>query len=230
MKKIFFALAMIGSLIVPTNQLLADASFEITEIYAGVTGEDGSEDWFEITNLGTMPGDTGTLFYDDESADPTVNAALTSFVLAPGESAVFLIDSGQSDIDAFNAIWPGVANVGTTSDGGGLSSGGGDSVFVFDGNMAGANIIDSVAFAADDFDNLMVGMDIYATIQATPGGATFGSSLADGQSLEFFNDNLGSSDNLISLAGSPGSFTAIPEPTSVWLLSLGLCVTARRRR
>src|SRR5262245_36792513 len=83
----------------------ATAGLQITEVYFGLSGDDGTPDWFEITNYGDATGDTGTLYYDDESADPTVNGQLDSILLAPGASAVFLIEAGTGDIDTFASIW-----------------------------------------------------------------------------------------------------------------------------
>ena len=214
----------------------ANADIQITEIYAGLSGEDGTADWFEVTNFGSSVFDTAGLYYDDESADPTLNGVLDSFQLQTGESAVFLIGGDQADIDEFNSIWSGVQNVGTTAAGGGLG-GGGDSVFLFDSNILDANVVDSVTYDGS-FDNVLAnpGTDptIFATIQVTPGGATFASSITDGLSAEFFNDNIGPNngpdDSPIQLAGSPGTFTAIPEPSSAVVLGFALLGMTRRRR
>lgn len=198
----------------------ASADLLITEIYAGVTGEDGTEDWFEVTWTGAGTFDTGTLFYDDESADPTVNAAMSSFILNTGESAIFLIDAGDAEVLTFQTVWGSVDNVGFTTGGGGLSQNG-DSVFVFDGNTAGANEIASVAF--DGFSGT-------ATLEFDAAGNSSISQIGVNgayASNPFFNDNIGGANNEIFLIGSPG---AVPTPGAVALLGLGGLLAGRRRR
>ena len=49
-------------------------------------------------------------------------------------------------------------------------------------------------------------------------------------SAEFFNDNLSSPDDLIQLAGDPGTFEVVPEPSSVLLLVFGATAFVFRRR
>ena len=202
----------------------ADALFVITEAYQGVSGEDGTEDWFEVTNLGTMVGDTAVLWYDDSSADPTIAGNLDSFLLNPGESAVFVIGD-DTDVSEFNSIWAGVANVGLTNGGGGL--GGEDALFLFDSNDADASVVNSVGYRG--LDNVLVAPDTYATIQFDQFGNSFSSALNDGVSAEFFNDNLSSPDDLIQLAGDPGTFEVVPEPSSVLLLVFGATAFVFRR-
>ena len=229
------ALSIAVSTFLPTSHLMADATFVITESYSGVAGEDGTEDWIEVTNFGNMAGDTSTLFYEDSSADPTIAQQLPVFILQPGESAVVLVGVGAADqmsaIDEFNTIWNGVSNVGAI-DGGGLG-GGGDSIVLFDSTDPMANIIDMVSYPEELVDFLLNtegdGTQVYATIQYSLGGTPFASSLASGTSNPFFNDNLGASNDQIRLAGSPG-VAAIPEPSSAIVLALAMCGLVRRRR
>ena len=86
MKK-FIAAILCAVFAITATTAQANPLWRVTEIYAGISGEDGTNDWFELTNVGSMPGDTGTLFYDDESADILEAGQLDSFILAPGESA-----------------------------------------------------------------------------------------------------------------------------------------------
>ena len=228
-RKLLFALALV--LGCANGQLFADADFQITELYFGLSGADGTNDWIEVTNFGTMAGDTATLFYDDESADIASAGNLDSFILNPGESAVFLIDDENSAIDEFNSIWSGVDNVGLTNGGGGLGQDD-DAALLLD---SAGNVIESVAYGTglDNFllDTEASGTLVFSTVQANLFGTPFSSSLTDGLSAEFVNSNLNDvAPNLIRLAGSPGVST-IPEPSIGFaLVGLAICAVSRRRK
>jgi len=144
MNKKFFASTMV---VFASLATWAHGGFLITEVYTGVSGADGTPDWFELTNFGNMPASTLGLFYDDDSRDPTNNYALPDFTVAPGESVIVLIETGASSIPLFYSFWgltSGDVHVGFT--GGGSLSQSGDAVYVFDGNTPGANVVDSLIY------------------------------------------------------------------------------------
>lgn len=197
--------------------------FEITEIYNGISGNDGSADWFEIVNVGDSIGDTGTLFFDDESADPTKAGQLDSFILVPGGVAIFLIDDNASSINEFTSVWGNVANVGLTNGGGSLGKAD-DGVFLFDSSLATANLIDNALYGSQGAT--------LATMEVTPTGTVTVSSLGINgayTSNAFANDNFGGSS--VSLTGSPG-VAAVPIPAAIWLFasSLGLLGLRKKRQ
>lgn len=200
----------------------ASADLAVTEIYAGLTGEDGTPDWFELTWTGVGTFDTGSLFFEDDSADPLNAGSMTSFVLNSGESAVFLLGGGAADITDFTNIWGSVANLGVANGGGNLGQGG-DGVFLFDGNSAGANLIATASFPAYNGDEL-------ATFEIDAmGNASFSVAGVNGayESNAFFNDNIGGANNEVTLIGSPG---VVPTPGAAALLGLGGLMAGRRRR
>lgn len=219
-----FALAAIAGL--SSIAAAGPINVQITEAFTGLSGEDGTEDWFEITNTGASAIDTSMFWYDDESASVADGGQLGSYMLAAGESMIFLIsdDNGASDdvtyasaIEEFQAIWNYSGQIGITNGGGGLGQSG-DEIF------------------------LLLGDNSVVTSQATPGalsgglatidtvGAPMSSALGINgayESISFFNDNLGVPGDMVSLIGSPGS---VPTPGALALLGLGGLVGARRRR
>lgn len=201
---------------------VASADIYVSEIYGGLDGEDGTLDWFEVTWNGVGSFDTGTLYYEDDSADPLNAGSMSSFILNTGESAVFLLGAGAADIADFTSIWGPITNVGVANGGGNLGQAG-DGVFLFDGNNAGASLIASQSFTGDhnaslatwEFDGL--------------GGAQYSAVGVNGayESASFFNDNLGLPGDQASLIGSPG---AVPAPGVLAIIGLSGLVASRRQR
>ena len=215
----------------------AQAIFRITEAYAGLSGPDGTEDWIEVTNLGDAVGDTGSLIYDDESAlmededpngnpvppffDASIGGVLDSFLLAPGESAVFLLDdSDATSVAEFEALWGTGINVGLTNGGGSLG-GGGDQANIFDASTF--VLIDS----ANTPDTLSLGT---STLDLRgPGAPSALGDLGVFESAPFVNDGINPIDPFeISLVGSPGF--GVPEPTATLLLGSACVFFALRNR
>ena len=225
MKKFVVAFTA-AALAISANATIAAPMFQITEVFTGLSGEDGTQDWIEVTNTGDMAGQTGSLLYDDSSPSVANAGTLTDFTLAPGESAVFLLDSAPVDdvtygtaIEEFNAIWGGGINVGLTNGGGNLGQGS-DSANIGSDNAGVFDVISSAAYAAGG------ALETIDFVSGTEAPSAIGVNGAY-ESAEFFNDNLGDPDNMVSLIGSPG---LIPEPATLGLLGLGAVALLRRRR
>lgn len=213
---------LMGIAVFAAAACIASADLYVSEIYSGLNGPDGTPDWFEVTWTGAGTLDTGTLWYDDDSFDPTSAANLTSIVLNSGQSAVFLVSGSVGDIATFESIWNSGAMIGLAA-GSGLGQGG-DAVSLFDGNSAGANLIASASYAANDGTLLQTyeydSMGNVSLSQVGVNGAY--------ASNAFFNDSVGvGPDFMIALIGSPG---AVPAPAAGVLLGLGGLVATRRRR
>lgn len=203
------------------------SGIQITEAFVGLSGEDGTQDWFEITNFTNSAIDTGNLIYDDDSADVASGGLLDSFMLGAGQSMIFLIsdDNGAVDdmtfataIAEFQSIWNYNGLIGLTNGGGALGQGG-------------------------DVINLFLASDSsLITMADTPGAISGGLATIDYvngpmlsvlgvngayESNAFFNDNLGLPGDQAILIGSPG---AVPAPGAVMLLAVGGLVGNRRRR
>tara|TARA_R110002072_G_scaffold42064_20_gene118735 strand:+ start:180589 stop:181263 length:675 start_codon:yes stop_codon:yes gene_type:complete len=209
---------------------VASADLSITEVFAGLSGEDGTVDWIEVTNTGLTSIDTGSFFYDDESASIEDGGMLDSLTLGAGESAIFLIsdDNEASDdinfisaIAEFNSIWGYSGQIGLTNGGGGLGQGG-DAAYLLSGT-AGSEVIESAAVFGGEFDGFLATMDF------TSGTAALSVLGVNGayESNAFFNDNLGLPGDQATLIGSVGT---VPTPASATLIALAGLVSTRRRR
>lgn len=199
---------------------VASAQLSITETYVGIDGEDGTDDWFEVTNIGVTTINTADYYFDDIS--PTIANAghLDSFMLSPGQSAIFMIATSPTSVTNFAAVWGAVGNVGLTNGGGSLGQGG-DEVNLL--NASGV-VLDTLAYGAPLASQVF-------TIERLGGGAPTLSALGVNgayESIPFTNTTLGTAPNFQwTLVGSPG---VVPAPVSAAVLGVGALVAGRRRR
>jgi len=211
---------------------VASAAFnlQITEVYEGAPGEDATADWIEITNFGDMAYDfgvDGNLFFDDGSADPTVDAQLTGFSsIGAGESVVLVLSTDTADVIEFIAAWgagnlAGVQIGSLLNDAPGLGQGGED-VFLFDANTLGAGVIDSTSYLGSDNGG------VAGSTWTWSGDAnTLSTSSVLGVDGAFQGVAFAGDAGEYALIGSPG---AIPAPGVAGLFGLGGLAAARRRR
>lgn len=212
------------ALIAATGIAAAGTSgIQLTEVFTGLSGEDGTPDWIELTWTGAGSFDTGSMYYDDSNPSLGNAGQLDSFILNTGESAIFLLSDVPVDdityttaIEEFAAIWGSVANVGLTNGGGNLGQGG-DSANLLD---AMGNVVDSIEY--DSSGDLASFEKINGVTRLSVLGEN-GAYL----SAEFFNDNLGLPNDTATLVGSPGT---IPAPAALAVLGLGGIASSRRRR
>ena len=218
---------------------------QITEVYAGtdpktpgVAGTFDTSEWFEVTNFGDTAVDlvANPVYYDDASADPTKDTQLLGVdSIAPGESVVFLVD-WESDMDTvpteaeklalaydlFEDAWgelPGVQVGHCTGNAGGL--GGGDTMYLFDGNLATSSIIDMAGYEKTDAETGTFVSQPDGTWNGVAGIAGLNDVAGVDVSAWAANVQFGSdADGWITLSGSPGA--VVPEPGTVSLLVMGL--------
>ncbi|OYW78120.1 MAG: hypothetical protein B7Z37_01215 [Verrucomicrobia bacterium 12-59-8] len=128
----------------------------ITEVapWSSTNGLGLTADWFELTNIGTVPADlTGWKVDDSSNAFASALALNGVTTIAPGESVIFIETSGAQtaagNVTAFKTLWFGSNPLGNLQIGNyggsgiGLSSSG-DAVNIFD---AAGNRITGVSFA-----------------------------------------------------------------------------------
>lgn len=208
----------------------ATAGLSITEIYAGMTGEDGTVDWIEVTNTTGVSIDTGSFYYDDESRSINDGGLLDSYMLGSGESAIFLISDNNeasddvtyaSAIAEFVSIWNYAGFVGLTNGGGNLSQNGDEAVLMT--GTAGSEVIESAAAFGTGFANSGATIDF---VSGSPVDSVLGVNGAY-QSNLFFNDNFSFPNDMTSLVGSVG---LVPSPGAFAVFMTCSLLGARRRR
>lgn len=109
-----------------------DLGIAVSEIWSGQSGSDITADWFEITNTGddTLDFSQMPLYYDDDSANPDEAAQIQGLTtLAPGATAIVMVDGDADSADAFRQAWASDADldgveIGYTGSAAGLGSGG----------------------------------------------------------------------------------------------------------
>lgn len=180
------------------NDSAAAAKFDITEAFAGLPGEDGTSEWFEITNTGTLAGNINSLFYEDNSDNPAFGVQLPDFDLGIGESVIVLNSNSNAAIGVFESVWGVGPNIVVfpTNAGPGMNDGG-DTINLYDANTAGANLVEFVVYDGAA-DQETYEFDVAGTQSLSAVGVNGAYT-----SAEFFNDNVGDPDNMISMVGSP---------------------------
>lgn len=183
-----------------------DIGLVISEIWSGQSGSDITEDWFEITNRSneTLDFSTTPLYYDDDSADPQDAVEIQGLnELAPGESAIVMVDGSMDAVAEFREAWgnlPGIDSlkVGYAEDASGLGSGG-DAVTLWLGDPRING--DQVAFEAypdtDGFDAASWDVDTQRFVSADDGVTS--------------SEALGGDNGDVPALASPGTTTEVVE-------------------
>jgi len=133
----------------------SSAQIRITEVMSS-SGDTGTEDWFELTNLGSTDVNITGWKMDDNSFNYSVAIALNGITtIKSGESVIFLEVKSKDgnpavDVPAFKTFWWGESANDTqvgyyTGSGVGLSSGG-DGLIIFDATEPVGIKVDSVSF------------------------------------------------------------------------------------
>jgi len=192
----------------------ASAQIKITEAMSS-SGTGGTNDWIELTNLGSTTVDITGWKMDDNSYASTNAVSLTGITSIPaGKSVIFLeTDAPDTDIPAFKTFWGStldnvsVGSYPSSGKGVGLGSGG-DGVIIFN---ADGTEVNRVSFAA-----------------ATAGKSFYWSYKADGTVVDnavisavgsitgtISNQVTLTSANVLGNVGSPGTAIVLPLSAGV---------------
>jgi len=233
MRRLFLSLALV---LITAPSTLADLI--ISEVYPAGSGNGTyGVDWFELTNTGGASIDITGWRMDDNSISFTNSVPFGAEVssIAAGQSVVFLETSSANfatRVTNFNLAWFGNETssvVFGSYNGSGVGLGtGGDAVVIF--NSTGtiqARVTFGTTTTGFTFDNAA---GINGTAPGGPGDpgnpGTISQLSAVGVNGAFLSFNGAE-------VGSPGTITAIPEPTSILLAGIGglagWCVRRRRK-
>jgi hypothetical protein len=201
----------------------AQSLLRITEaMSSSSSGTGGTPDWFEITNFGNSAQSLSGWKMDDGSFASGSSVPLVGVTsIAPGESVIFIEDSG-GNVENFKNFWGGLTGikVGYYSGAGvGLSSNG-DGVVIFDST----NEINRVSFgAATTGVSFNFGYDASGVLSTPPDALS-----ATGMfGVTTVTRTYGTGTTAFSNTGSPG---VVPEPSSATLILLGLSGLLALRR
>lgn len=211
--------AAFAALVFASSALAGGGDLVVTEFFAGIPGPDPTADWFELTWFGDGVYDTASLWYEDDSADPT-NAAQISGLsgIASGESIVVVIGNGGSDIAEFISFFSSNLGDGVQigfADGPGL--GNGDAVNIYSSNMADAMLLASQGGTDSDSP---------ATKVYNPDTGVFG-QFAEAGVLGAWSTPWTNGNGTFDIVASPG---VVPAPAAAALLGFAGLAGRRRRR
>jgi hypothetical protein len=156
-----------GGIIPSTSELI------ITEIFSGQEGTDLTADWFEIKNNGAVAYQMavdGSLYYDDDSADPTAAEIIQGITdIQPGGFAIVIVGN-PGDVTTFTNVWNEVLDltgvqIGYT-DGPGLGAGG-DAVTIWMGDPLASSPIDAASYpntSANDGQSYDVSLAAFSVV------------------------------------------------------------------
>jgi predicted extracellular nuclease len=195
----------------------AAAQMRITEwMYSGIELE-----YIEFTNIGGASIDMTGWSYDDDSQVPGT-VSLSSFgIVLPGESVVL----AENTEAAFRAAWslaPAIDIIGSNT----TNLGRNDEINLYDSANA---LVDRLTYG----DQTFVGSIRTQEISGNPiTFAALGANDPYQWQLSFAGDAYGSYLSTGGDLGNPGSFPAVPEPSSYVLLLVGsaLLVLGRKAR
>ncbi|MGY4879352.1 ExeM/NucH family extracellular endonuclease [Vreelandella aquamarina] len=203
-----FNIGTMEEVYVPGNR---DIGLVISELWPGQSGSDVTEDWFEITNRSseTLDFSATPLYYDDDSADPQDAVEIQGVTeLAPGESAIVMVDGNAEAVAEFRAAWSNLETIDSLkigyAEGGSGLGGGGDAATVWlgDPRIDGDQVASAAYPDTDGFDAASWNADAGRFTSADDENALSSTALG------------GDGEDVPALA-TPGSAAEPMEPTTL---------------
>jgi predicted extracellular nuclease len=208
MKKLFCAAAMLLCL---AGQAMGQV--RITEwMYNG-------SEFVELTNLGPSVVDFTGWSFDDDSRTPGTTSLSDFGSVAVGESVIL----AEALASTFRADWGLPASVKVIG-GNSNNLGRSDEINIFDNTSA---LVDRLTYS----DQNIAGSIRTDAASGNPSSAALlGANNVLGWQLSTLGDSFGSFENANGLFGNPGSYSTVPEPTTVALMLCSLAGLALIRR
>lgn len=236
MKKLLsYSLAAVGAILI---QSTAFAQLLVTEINSS-----SQYDFFEVTNFGSISIDLSNGSWDDDSFIAGTVVIPSGISIAPGESIIFLADTGsavssEAAAAAFRSSWNINSSVQVVATLNAVGLGNGDGVRLFD---SANQSLATLSYAAGGFTRSNGTLNTAGHAGVAAGGVatqsliwdpTSGTTPATARYTNATGSNFGSFASGGSGVGSPG-VAAVPEPSAFALMGAGLSalvILARRRR
>lgn len=214
----------------------ANAAIIISEIFYNLNGSEGTAtEWIEITNTGNATVDLTNWTYEDIQDVVATNPFPAGTQIGPGESAVIVEQAAAT----FQSIWGAGVNVINASPGISLgNTGSATNETVAIRNNLGV-IVDEVNYETDTNGWPAAAAANGESIYLLPGafsllandlGANWAGSVAGvNGAYTALILNPGIANATVPDVASPGT-AIVPEPTTVVLMAVGLCMTLLKSR
>ncbi|MFT3786208.1 MAG: lamin tail domain-containing protein [Tepidisphaeraceae bacterium] len=195
----------------------ASAAVRITEYMYNGSGTGSIGEFVEFTNLGPAPVDFTGWSFDDSSQVPGSTSLSDFGTVAVGESVILTDETAVN----FTANWglSGVKVIGSN----GNNLGRGDEINLYDASNA---LVDRLTYSDQTYPGTIRTNAVSGWAYVT-GSGPFG-IIDSSWKLSVAGDAQSSVASSLNELGSPGRYTAAPEPTALLAMGFGALMLRRR--